>query len=286
MGSGPRTQDWELEVSRDAALRVIPPGQLRRLQRAVDPAMLPPGADEALTRAVGGYELEDLLLVPASVRPVGPRRSHRYRYAPLCVLGIGDRGLGLWAETRPSPGLVTVLPFDAIAAIERDTDGSWRTLTVTGAGTGFTIRYDSDGDASADLWTRRLRLRCAGEPGPLPEGPRPPVPHGLRPFLADPADPAAVVSHHSPAGHGNSVLAVTTQEIIVVESGHDPARPWHGHSRVLYVPRGHVTGSAVEAGTLRICSTGTDLSVGLSSRKAAEIASRWLEHHPDAEVRP
>lgn len=160
MGSGPVTQDWELEVDRETAVSIIPSGQLRRLQRAVDLAMLPPGAAEALARGIGKYDLEDLLLVPASVQPVGPRRRRSYRYAPLCVLGLGEHALGLWAETRPSPGLVTVLPFDAIAAIERRASGRRRTLTVTGSGTSFTLRYDSDGDASADIWTRRLRQRC------------------------------------------------------------------------------------------------------------------------------
>lgn len=277
MGSGPPTQDWELEVDAGTAASIIPSGQLRRLQRAVDPAMLPTGAGEALARGIGHYDLEDVLLVPATVRPVDSRRHRNYRYAPLCVLGIGERGLGLWAGARAAPGLQAVLSFDDIAAIERDADGPRRTLTVSGAGTGLTVRYDADGDASADLWTRSLRLRCAGKPGPLPDGPRPPVPHGLRPFLAHPDESAVVASSHSLAGHGSSLLAVTEREIIVMQCGHGPAPPWHAHSRVLYVPRGHVTELSVASRILRIGSAGADMTVRLPSRNLAEAASRWLK---------
>jgi len=162
MGSEPITQDWELIVRRDLAASLIQRGQLRRLQRPVDLPILPDGAYGALAASVGLQELEDLLVAPAVIQPVGPPWRHRCRYAPLCVLGIGERGLGLWTEAPPSPGVRVVLPLSSIAAIKRQADGRWRRLTVTGAEASLTVRYDADGDASADIWTHRLRLRCAG----------------------------------------------------------------------------------------------------------------------------
>lgn len=154
--------DTELVVGRDLAAGLIRPGQLRRTQRPVDAAMLPPGAAEALDRAIGHCELDDLLLVPAHVRPAGPL-WHRYRrYAPLCVLGLGEDGAGLWTEgpRAGEPGVRAVLPYPAIAAIARQAGRHWRRLCVTSADSGFTVYYDADGDASVDIWTGRLRRRC------------------------------------------------------------------------------------------------------------------------------
>jgi hypothetical protein len=169
MGSEPVTQDWELLVGPDLASSLIPRGQLRRLQRPVDDRMLPDGAYRALAGSVGRPDLEDILLVPAVLRPVGHWWRRRFLYAPLCVLGIGDRGLGFWVEAQ-SADMALSLPFTDIAAIERRAEGHWRRLTVTGRDASFSVWYDTDGDASADIWTRRLRDRVVG--GPAPAGAR------------------------------------------------------------------------------------------------------------------
>jgi hypothetical protein len=167
MGSALVTQDWELIVSSDLASSLIPHGQLRRLQRPVDERMLPPRAYRALAASIGRQSLEDMLLVPAALRPVGHRWQHRRLYAPLCVLGMGERGLGLWVEA-PSPGVQATLPFTDITAVERHTEGAWRRLTVTGRDTAFSVCYPADGDASADIWTERLRERAASQPAADP----------------------------------------------------------------------------------------------------------------------
>lgn len=257
MGSEPFTQGWEMIVGRDVAASLIPRGQLRRLQRPVDLPVLPDGAYGALTGSVGRHELEDLLLVPAVIQPVGPPWRRRCRYAPLCVLGIGERGLGLWTEACPSPGVQVALSLDAIAAIERQADGRSRRLTVTGAGASLTVRYDADGDASAEIWTRRLRLRCAGQPGA--------------------PDTAADARWRSPDGRRSCLLAVTGQEIIVVDSARALSRPWRRRTRTLYVSRGSVTDAAVTDGALRLRSAGADVRVPVPSRNLAAAASRWLE---------
>ncbi|HEY1699937.1 MAG TPA: hypothetical protein VGG75_09540 [Trebonia sp.] len=162
MGSALVTQDWELIVSSDLASSLIPNGQLRRLQRPVDDRMLSARAYRALADRVGPPDLEDMLLVPAVLRPVGHRWQHRRLYAPLCVLGMGERGLGLWVES-PSPGVQAALPFADITAVERRAEGSWRRLSVTGRDTAFSVWYTADGDPSADIWTERLRGRAASQ---------------------------------------------------------------------------------------------------------------------------
>ena len=49
-----------------------------------------------------------------------------------------------------------------------------------------------------------------------------------------------------------------------------------GITRTLYVPRRALRSAAVEAGSLRLQSAGTDVEVRLWSGKAAEAAALWL----------
>lgn len=286
MGREPVTQDWELIVGRDLAASLIPRGQLRRLQRPVEFAMLPDGAYRALAGRVGRHGLGDSLLVPAAIRPV-PSWRRRCRFTAMCVLGIGESGLGLWADALPSPDVRVVLPFDAVAAIERRDEGSRRRLTVTGNGGGFSVCYDADGDASADIWTRRLRLRCAGCAAPLPEEPRATArPPDLWSFLIQPGDEAVAVRWRSLLCRRSCLLAVTAREIIVVNSGHALIRPWRRDARALYVPRAAVTDAVItpqgfrpgrfRQGILLLRSAGSDVRVRFPSWRLAAAASRWL----------
>jgi hypothetical protein len=206
----------------------------------------------------------------------------------MCVLSIGERGLGLWTDAPPSPDVRVAMPFDGIAAIERLGDGRWRRLTVTGNDTGFSVTYAADGDASADIWTRRLRLRCAGHVDSLPGEHRTsarlrnlwPWSRSLRPFLIEPGDEAVVAGWRSASGYGSCLLAVTAREINVVNSARSLIRPWRRRARVLYVPRSVVTGAIVTSRTLRLRSAGTDVCVRLPSRGLAAAASRWLTSPP------
>lgn len=75
-------QDWELVVRSDLAPHLVPPGQPPCVQRPAAVNMIPGGGHEALTRCVGRCELEDMLLVSASVRPAGPWWRRRCLYAP------------------------------------------------------------------------------------------------------------------------------------------------------------------------------------------------------------
>jgi hypothetical protein len=142
----PAIQDLELFVRSNLAPRLVAPGHAPRVQRPAAASMIPGGCLEALTRSVGRCDLEDMLLVSASVRPAGPWWRHRCLYAPLCVLGIGELGLGLWVQALPSPDVRIVLVFDEIGVIEQSAYNPWRELTVTGQDGELSVRYDVGGE--------------------------------------------------------------------------------------------------------------------------------------------
>jgi hypothetical protein len=156
MGDEPFIQDWDLLVGADLTPHLIPRSRLRHMQRPRDAGAVPDGARQALTDRVGRHGLEDMLLVPATARPAGPRWRPRCRYAPPSVLAIGERALGLWVQAVPSPDVRVALPLGAIAAVEQRADGPWRQLIVTGPDGTLAVQYDAGGDAAAGTWVRRL----------------------------------------------------------------------------------------------------------------------------------
>jgi len=276
MGSEPFTRDWDMVVRSDLAPHLLPPGPLRCMQRPVDVAMVPDGARQALARDVGRHGLEDMLVVPALVRP-GPRWRHCL-YSPPCVLGIGERGLGLWVQAPPVPDVRVMLPFGAVAAVERRAEGTRRQLIVAGPGTRLSVLYEASGDSPADTWIRRLRRRCAGPPEPLPARPRTRhgPPRALRPFLIDGGDDAVTAGPRALPWRGPCLLAVTSREIVVSWSRPAWPRPWRTRTRTVYVPRSSVAGATASSRALLLCTTGASVPVRLPSRAVAAAAARWL----------
>jgi hypothetical protein len=164
MGREPGSADWEQIVARDLTPLLLPEGRQAAVYRPADVAWLPDGALEALVEAVGRVGLEDLLVVPAVAWPIGWWRRSRCLYAPRCVAGIGERGVALWVQALPVPGVRVQVPFGEIAAVEQRGDGPRRVLVVTGRpATRLLVRYDPHGHEVVAEWTRRLRLR-AGQP--------------------------------------------------------------------------------------------------------------------------
>ena len=271
-------QDWELLVRSDLAPHLIPFGQHQWVHRPADVGMVPDGARQALARAVGRHGLEDLLIVPALVRPSGSRWRRRCRYAPLCVLGIGERGLGLWVQAPPPPEVWVTLPFGSIAVIERQDDGPWRKLIVVGPGRNLSVQYNASGDVPAGTWVRRLRRRCAGRPGPLPAGLRKrrrPRLRDVRPLLADQGDDAVIAGPRPAPWRRPCLLAVTSQEVIVAWS-----RPWRAGSRTVYIERNAVAGAMVRSRSLLLRTSGDSVRVQLPSRAVAAAAARCLGRPP------
>lgn len=167
MGKEPEAADWEQIVGRDLIPLLLPEGQQRHaVYRPADVTWLPDGALRALVGAVGQVGLEDLLVVPAVAWPVGWWRRSSCLYSPRCVVAIGERGVALWAQALPVPGIRAQVPFGEMAAVEQFGDGPRRVLVVTGrAATRLLVRYDPDGCGAVAAWTLRLRLR-AGQPMP------------------------------------------------------------------------------------------------------------------------
>jgi hypothetical protein len=156
--------DWEIVMARDLVARLLPAGGLCGVRRPADVAWLPDGAYPALVDSVGRVGLEDLLIIPAAAAPAKPWRR-RCLYSPLCVMAIGERGVGLWVQALPAPGVRAWVPFEEIAALEQRADGRRGVLAVTGQADTLVVRYDADGQAVMDAWILRLRLRAAAALG-------------------------------------------------------------------------------------------------------------------------
>ena len=279
MGREPFIQDWELLVRSDLAPHLLPPGKSRCVQRPADVGMIPDGARQALERGSGRHRLEDLILLPALVRPSGPRWRRRCHYVPPCVLGLGERGLSLWVH-GPFPDARVTLPFAMIAAVERRADGPWRQLIIAVPGREVSVHYDASGDVPAGTWVRRLRKRCAGRPGSLPAGsrarPRSRL-RDLRPLLADEADEAVATGPRPVPWRRPCLLAVTTQEVIVSWSWPAWLPPWRPSSRTVYMPRNGVAGATARSRSLLLSTAGVSVRVRLPSRAVASAAARCLE---------
>jgi hypothetical protein len=284
MGSQPWTADWEHIVGRDLVPHLVPGGQPHGAQRPAGMAELPNGAHAALTASLGRVALGDLLVIPAAAWRWQKWRR-RSLYTPVSVAGIGEQGTGLWVRTLPAPGVRVQLPFSGIAAIEHHADGPWHVLAVTGPTGRMLVRYREDGQTATDGWVRRLRLRAAPVPGPVPRAR--PGSRDLRrrldldTFLLDPGDEVTWAGWRSRARRAACLLAVTSRELIIVQS-----RPGHGLlprgiRSTLYLPRCSLQDVTVRARSVWLHSAGTDVDVELWSGKAAAAAFRWLGQAAD-----
>jgi hypothetical protein len=281
MGMRPSTEDWEQLVGSDLVPHLVPAGQPGGVRRPADVSWLPPGAHQALGTVIGRHGLEDLLIVPAAAWPCGGLRR-RCLYAPLCVLGAGERAAGLWVQALPEPGIRAMVPLSEIAVIGQEADGPQRRLIITGRDSRLLVRCDAAGSMAAGALARRVRRRAAGDPGPVPAAPASlAVPRSWR-HLPDPValrldgDEIAAAGRRSRRTGREILLAVTSREVIIA------CRPPGGRlrqgraARELYIPRRHIEDAGVRSGTLLVRSAGRDLPITLGSARLAEAASSWL----------
>jgi len=152
--------DWEQIVGRDLMPILLPEGQRHAVYRPADVTWLPDGALGSLVDAVGRVGPEDMLVIPPVAWPIGWWRWSRCLYSPRCVVGIGERGVALWAQALPAPGVRVQLRFGEIASAEQQGNGLRRVLAVTGPADRLVVRYNPDGQDAVAAWTRRLRLRA------------------------------------------------------------------------------------------------------------------------------
>jgi len=274
MGSQPGQADWELLVGHDLMPHLVPAGHRRAAYQPADAVWLPPEAYQAITEKVGRVGLEDLLVIPAVAWPAGLRRC---LYSPQCVAGIGDRGIGLWVQAPPVPGIRIQVPFDEVAAIEQHWHGSRGVVVVRGRTSSLLVRHDTEGQAAVDAWTRRLRLRAAASPEPVPpprgRGPR--GRDGTGSLLLAPDDAIVSAEWRSRAGRGACLVSVTSRELVVVQSPRDPLT-WRRTTCTLYVARGSIEGAVVRPKTILLRSAGRDVRIALQSRAIAAAVADWL----------
>ena len=281
MGSRSWAADWEQIVARDLVPHLIPAGQPWDGHRPADRVWLPPGGHADLSGSIGQTSPEDLLAVPAAAW-----RWNRWRrqslYTPPGVAAIGERGAALWIQALPVPGVWAQVPFSELAAVERQADGPWRVLIVTGRAGRIVVRYHQDAEQATDAWARRLRLRAASIPAPVPPsqaGDRSlGSDQGRHSFLLAPGDEIVRAGRDAQAGRRPSLLAVTSRELIIVQSSRNRGRPWGWTTRTLYVPRRSIENASIVSGTVLVRSAGTDVQAELRSRKAAAPASSWLRY--------
>jgi hypothetical protein len=276
MDSQPGAVDWELIVGRDLIPHLLPAGRPRGVYRPADVTWLPEGAYTAIVESIGRVGLEDLLVVPAVAWPAGSRRC---LYSPQCIAAIGERGVGLWAQALPAPGVRVQVPFGEIAAIEHRANGPRRLFVVTGRAGRLAVRYDADGQAVVDAWTRRLRQHAAVVPAPVPPHPDGRAQRGRidpRSLLLDRGDAVVSAGWRSRVGSGECLLGVTSRELVIGQSLRDRRWPWSVSARMLYVPRGSIEDAVARSKTVLMRSAGTDVRIAFRSRRAAAVASSWL----------
>lgn len=277
MGGQPLEADWELVVGPRLVPHLLPAGP-RGVRRPAHVGWLPDGAYLAIVDSVGHVSTEDLLVVPAATWPVEPWRRRRL-YSPLCVMAIGERGVGLWVEALPAPGVRARVPLEEFAAVEQRADGPYGVLVVTGRAATLLVRYDADGQAVVDAWTRRLRRRVAAVPAPIPpqsgsRGPHRGADPGLLLLVA--GDAIVSAGWRSRAGRGTCLLSVTSRELVIVQSTRGRAPPWRRGTSTLCLPRGPVENAVVRSKTMLLRSAGAEVRVSLRSRTVAAAASSWL----------
>jgi hypothetical protein len=229
-------ENWEHVVDRDLLPLLNVGQQPRAAQGPAGRGLLPDEAYGDLYARAGRLGADDILVIPPAAWLLD-RLRYRCLYMPLQVAGIGERAVGLWVRALSAPGVRVQVAISDIAATESLVDGPRRQLVVTGHAERLAVRYSGDGEASADAWTRRVRVRAAGQPSPVPAMPSARRGKGLEAFLLVPADHGVCARWRSCTGSGACMLALTSRELVVVRSQRALGRPWHRVRRTLYVPR-------------------------------------------------
>jgi hypothetical protein len=172
------------------------------------------------------------------------------------------------------------MSFSDIAAVEDQAGTSWRTVAVTGPPGRLLVRFYDEWLSDADSWIRLLRLRAAPVPAPVPArlsgGRRPPGWPSVDSVLLDVCEGIACMRWRSRARCAVCLLALTSRELIVVQSRAGHSIPRRVIRRTLYLPRQSLQGAEGRARTVWVHTAGTQVDIRLWSRKAAADVSSWL----------
>jgi hypothetical protein len=281
-------ESWERPVASSAAARIGLHGG--RLRLSPSDAELPPGGQRALRACCGSIAPDHLLLVAPYARPIDLQRR-RYVSGAAALLGLGERGTGLWVQGHER-GVAVSVPHERIGFIEDVWLLGYGRLAVRSADARLAIRYDPATRAALAAAITELRMRATGEERHgLPWSGVRAVDDGrladraglaIDRILADAGaeEAAALVDTlpGAPSGAGDRLVAVvlTPRELIITaETGREGLAGITGHDLVA-VPRRRLQRATAADGTLALRSANADrilrIGVGLA-RATAELVT-------------
>jgi hypothetical protein len=181
----------------------------------------------------------------------GPRPD--WVETPTQVLGLADRGVALWVETKPAPGVQRVIGLDELAAIDQRQILTCTRLTFLARNRRLRVHYKALAGHELDRALAAVRAAASGYPLAVPEEPPPPMlparahmTYSLAVRLR-PCDPALLRFAGAPdqgKDVGGTLVALTPGELVIVR---DPDRdspedaPVCGHD-LLHVMRRRLEG--------------------------------------------
>lgn len=244
---------------------------------------VPAGAWDTLREACGVESLEQIFVVPASVRDTGWRSPKVI--TPTEVLAIGSRAVGLWTGA-PDPGVKLVIGLPEVASIEDVQILLYGRLSFLSAKTRLTIRYNTVSRHLLDPSLIALRKSLAGSRCRVPpqeDGAALPYKWsfflstvGLR--LEKDALIAFRYSGQPPKQRRSTergqLLTLNPYELIYMR---DPEESIHdfGEDAFLF-PRSRIEDVVVGAERLEVVSRGRKASLPIAAPLLAE-AQRWLD---------
>jgi hypothetical protein len=283
MSSEPAVEEWEHAIASDLASHLTLASPVARPHQPLSVIDLPAGARAALTEAIGWHGLDDLLVVPAAARPFG-RLHRRCVYTPPCVLGVGERAVGLWVQALPVPGVRAIVLLGELAAVELRADGTGSRLTLRSHPRQLSVRYNRKADPLVG-GLLRLRRRAAGEPFPVPGAPpgNTYIPPRWQAVLGAPVlglragdGVAAVFGHARRPGGMEYLIALTARELVVIRAAWKRNPPHFDRPDSVQVPRRNIRKASIRSGCLLLRSAGVDLRVELGA-SLTPAAALWLE---------
>jgi len=249
----------------------------------------PEGSFEALHRSCGTDALDELFVIPKSVRNVRNVRSLPRTLTvvtPAHVLGIGESGIGLWV-TEPHPHVESVIDYDSFAAIDHVHIFLYGRMRFLGEGQDVTLRYNTVADYKLNPAVRLLRRRVAGQAFEVPENEGPddvllPFKWNLiarSPFLTlEPGAPVAVAFARRPARawknreHG-ALLALTPFELIFLHEPYEAASTYGTDGS--YLPRSRIDELRFEREKIVCRVKGRSLELVMPA-SLVEAGRRWF----------
>jgi hypothetical protein len=238
---------------------------------------IPQGAFEPIAEACGLQSISEVFVIPSAVRLIG--LMGRRVITPVQVLGMGPRGVALWAET-PQPGTVGTIRTDELSYVEDVEILLYGRLSFYSAGTRLTIRYNT----VARRWMEPalLALRRKMAPGshsvPREEASDAELPFKWRyilgsPFLAQGERPSRTFRYSVSRRKKAGLLVLTDKELVYVRDSTFLMDPY-GIDRFFF-PRSRISSFRADQKALMLDCAGSRASIPMEP-PLLDAARRWL----------